>query len=57
MKFFHIEKHLTVTGRLPCQGNNGHKTTKAYATDAKWIVKTFLDQIDKQDEFEDGIDT
>ena len=54
MKYFHIDKDLTVTGKLPAQGNNGKKTMKSYAVDAKWIIKTLREQIDKNDDFEDN---
>lgn len=54
MKLFHIDEQVTVTGRLPAQGNNGSKTMKSYATDAKWIINTLVEQIDKQD-FDDCV--
>lgn len=54
MKYFHIDKQLTMMGRLPAQGNNGAKRMKSYATDAKWIMKTLVEQIDEQD-FEENI--
>lgn len=47
-KYFVIDKHLSVGGVLPSQGNNGSKTMKAYATDAKWLVKVLLDEVSKQ---------
>lgn len=48
MKCFHIDKRATVTGRLPSQVNNGKKTVKSCATDARWIMKTLAEKNDKQ---------
>ena len=48
-KYFCVDKHLIVTGKIPSQGNNGIKTMKSYATDARWIVKTLLENFYKQD--------
>ena len=45
----HIDRNLTVTGRLPCVGNNSIKRLKPFATDPKFVVKILLDSIDKKD--------
>ena len=48
-RFVHIDRNLTVTGRLPCLGNNSIKKLKPFATDPKFVVKILLDSIDKKD--------
>ena len=44
----HVDRNLTVIGRLPCVGNNSIKKVKPFATDPKFVVKILLDSIDKR---------
>ena len=55
MKYFFLDRHLMVTGRIPSQGNNSTKTMKSYATDARFLVKTLLEEIEKQDFDNDSV--
>ena len=48
-RFLHIDRDLTVTGRLPNIGNNSIKKMKPFATDPRFVVKILLDSIDKKD--------
>jgi len=45
-RFVHVDRNLTVTGRLPKSGNNSIKKMKPFATDPKFVVKILLDYID-----------
>lgn len=48
-RLVHINRDLTVTGRLPCIGNNSIKKLKPFAANPKFVVKILLDSIDKKD--------
>ena len=48
-RFVHIDRDLTVTGRLPHTGGNSVKKLKLFAGDPKYVVKVLLDSIDKKD--------
>ena len=48
-RFVHVDRNLTVTGRLPCIGGNNIKKLKSFAGDPKFVVKILLDSIDKKD--------
>ena len=47
-RFVHIDRNLTVTGRLPHIGGNSIKRLKSFAGDPKFVVKILLDSIDKK---------
>jgi len=49
MKYFTIDKNVTVTGVLPSQGNNRPKKCKDYSINGAWIVKTLAEQVNKND--------
>jgi hypothetical protein len=44
-RFIHVDRDLTVTGRLPY----GRGNLKSFAGDPKFIIKVLLDSIDKKD--------
>ena len=48
-RFVHVDRNLTVTGRLPKSGNNSIKKMKPFATDPKFVVKILLDCVDQKD--------
>ena len=48
-RFVHIDRDLTVTGRLPHVGGNSIRKLKSFAGDPKFVVKILLDSIDKKD--------
>ena len=48
-RFVHIDRDLTVTGRLPYVGGNSIRKLKSFAGDPKFVVKILLDSIDKKD--------
>ena len=48
-RMVHVDRNLTVTGRLACVGNNSIKKLKPFATDPKFVVRILLDSIDKND--------
>lgn len=50
-RFIHIDRDLTVTGRLPQNGGNSKKL-KTFQGDPKFVVKILLDSIDKKDELQ-----
>jgi hypothetical protein len=47
-RFIHVDRDLTVTGRLPCRGNS-NKKLKSFTGDPKFVIKILLDSIDKKD--------
>ena len=48
-RFIHIDRDLTVTGRLPRVGGHSIRKLKSFAGDPKFVVKILLDSIDKKD--------
>ena len=48
-RFVHVDRDLTVTGRLPAHRGNSIKKFKSFTGDPKFIVKILLDSIDKKD--------
>ena len=48
-RFVHIDRDLTLTGRLPHIGGNSIKNLKSFAGDPHFVVKILLDSIDKRD--------
>ena len=51
-RFVHIDRNLTVTGRLPRigNGNDSKAKLKPFATDPKFVVRVLLDAIDKDEQ-------
>ena len=45
----HIDRDLTVTGRLPLVGGNLTEKLKSFAGDPKLVVKILRESIDKKD--------
>ena len=45
----HVDRDLTVTGRLPRIGGNSIKKLKSFAGDPKFVVKVLRESIDKKD--------
>jgi len=45
----HIDKDLTVTGRLPLVGGDSTEKLKSFAGDPKLVVKILRESIDKKD--------
>ena len=48
-RFVHIDRDLTVTGRLPHVGDNSIRKLKSVASYPRFVVKILLDSIDKKD--------
>ena len=48
-RFVHVDRDLTVTGRLPTTGGISIKRMRPFASDPKFVVKILLDSIDKKD--------
>ena len=48
-RLLHIDRNLTLTGRLPKIGVNSTKNLKPYATDPKFVVKILLDSMNRND--------
>jgi hypothetical protein len=48
-RFIHVDRNLTVTGRLPYGRGNLNKKLKTFTGDPKFIIKILLDSIDKKD--------
>lgn len=51
-RFVHVDRNLTVSGRLPRIGNDS-KTLKPFATDPKFVIRVLLDSIDKDEQYKD----
>ena len=45
----HIDRDLTVAGRLPLVGGNSTKKLKSFAGDPKLVVKILRESVDKKD--------
>jgi hypothetical protein len=48
-RFIHVDRDLTVTGRLPHGRGNSNKKLKSFTGDPKFVIKILLDSIDKKD--------
>lgn len=48
-RFVHVDRELTVTGKLPSVGGNSIKKMKPFATDPKFVVRILLESIDRKD--------
>jgi hypothetical protein len=48
-RFIHVDRDLTVTGRLPHGRGNSNKKLKTFTGDPKFVIKLLLDSIDKKD--------
>lgn len=48
-RFIHVDRDLTVTGRLPYGRGNSNKKLKSFTGDPKFVIKILLDSIDKKD--------
>jgi len=47
--FLHIDRNLTVTGRLPRVGGNSTKNMKSFAGDPNFVVKILRESIERKD--------
>ena len=45
-RFVHVDRNLTVTGRLPKIGSDSRTKLKTFATDPKFVVKVLLDSME-----------
>lgn len=46
-RLLHIDRNLSVTGRLPCGNSGGNKKLKSFTGDPKIVVKVLLEAMDK----------
>lgn len=48
-RFIHVDRNLTVTGRLPHGRKSSINKTRSFSGDPKFVIKILLDSIDKKD--------
>lgn len=52
-RFVHVDRNLTVTGRLPRIGNDSKTKLKPFVTDPKFVIRVLLYSIDKDEQCKD----